>query len=243
MRQNGLKLLKFFIIALLVLTIAACDHQVDISIYADDTWLVESDLALTQAEKDTLAFVDDEFLSSALESFGLEYLPLGAFKDDAVAGWLDFLQSYYSDVGINFQWRERPDRYTFSIQGQNLEQFEQLLPGAIELYKDEESLYYLNANLTEFNSYAAFIYKQTLRLHTGRVIDHNAPHQEGNTLVWTNPRVIKVTFKPRSQTNLSVGGSAILVFMLVLSFVIVLFFALKNRTSSSDDEYLDEYGG
>jgi len=147
--------------------------------------------------------------------------------DDWPGPALDLLKAYYANGGIEFSWKKLFNSYTMEAEGRNLDQFESLLPGAIAIEKLKDDQYHLNINLGEFNMFAAMVYKQTITLHGGEIIDSNAPTQTSNTAVWNNPNEIDVTFEPGTQTSFTWLIMLIVILIIIATIILVI----KNRSS------------
>lgn len=235
--------LLFFIVFIFIigLCLTACDQKVDLYFYPDEAWEVKSSLTFSPLEKQTIQLADDEFVEFISNLIGLEFSPSISISGDVFASLLDLLSSHYNNLGIDFQWAGRGDNYTFTVNGQTLDQFEQLIPDAISIDKVDETQYHLNINLTEVNSYAALVYHQDVMLYSNNITNHNAPRVKNGSISWQNPNEIDATFEPISQTHTG-GLGIVFLLMVVLMMVVLVILVIKKRISQrvdSDYAYSD----
>ena len=210
------RFLSIFLL-LVVPCITACTQTVDIYFHPDESWLVKSRLNFSTQEMMLFRGVIQDFLVEITQ----EAIPSQMLQvDDWPGPAFDLLKAYYANEGIEFHWKKFFNSYTMQAEGRSLDQLESLLPGAIAIEKLEDDQYHLNINLGEMNMFAAMVYKQTITLHGGEIINSNAP--ASNNAVWNNPNEVDVTFKVRSlpfSLSLMFGVVIILILVAIMFFV------------------------
>ncbi|MDP1614597.1 MAG: hypothetical protein Q8L68_02260 [Methylococcales bacterium] len=234
-----LRFLKILILIFFASFLVACDQKVDLYFHPDETWQVKSDLTFSELEKQAIQLADDEFVEFISNLVGLEFSPSVSISDDVFSSLLDLLSSHYGSLGIDFQWMGGIDRYTFTIKGKSLDQFEQLLPGAISVEKVDEDKYHLNINLTEVNTFAALVYHQEITLHSNNITSHNAPREEKGSATWRNPKEIDAVFEPISQPSLGWLFLLIIVFMVVVLVILIVKTQVAKRGDTDGEAYND----
>jgi hypothetical protein len=213
-------------ILILIVTpfLAACSQTVDIYFQQDESWQVKSRLNFSAQEMLLFRGVIQDFLVQITQ----EAIPSQMLQvDDWPGPAFDLLKAYYAKEGIEFRWQKLFNSYTMEAEGRSLDQFEGLLPGAIETEKLEDDQYHLYINLGEFNMFAAMVYKQTITLHGGEIINSNAPKQTSNTAVWNNPGEIDATFETGSQ----ISFTWLIVLIAILIVISAIVFAINIRSS------------
>ncbi len=223
------RLLSVFILLVIPL-LTACTQTVDIYFHSDESWQVKSRLKFSTQEMLLFRGVVQDFLVKITQ----DAIPSPMLQvDDWPGPAFDLLKAYYANVGIDFRWKKLFDSYTMQVEGQSLDQFESLLPGAVEIEKLADDQYHLNINLGEMNTFAAVIYEQTITLHSSEIIHSNAPKQTSKIAVWNNPDEIDVTFKTGIPIPQWVIGLVILLIVLVFIGLLVKIYSAGNSESQN----------
>jgi hypothetical protein len=218
--------------------LAACDQTFDLYFYPDETWQVKSVLTFSPVERKIVESLEDEFVDWVLDSLSIEARPRTSISKDAFGGLLDLLASHYGNLGIDFRWKALFGRYTFTIKGQTLEQFEQLVPGAISLEELDNGQYHLNIALTDMNTFATLVYKQKIVLHAGKIISHNAPRSGIGSVIWQNPKEVDAVFEPQSSPSWLWFLTALVTILIIVAVVV---FIIKRRSSHAEEIDFTDY--
>lgn len=184
--------LKYMFVIVFGLVLSACSQTVDVYFYSDESWKVSSRLVLDKLELQAMSWADNQLAGM---DFPIETDELTAGLTE---GGLETLRSQYASMGIDFRWGGFGNTRSFTARGQTLEQFENLVPGAITMTKDAEDRYHLQADFTEAMLAASMFYHLDITLHAGEIYSSNAVRQRGGSAQWSNPSTIDVVFAPSS---------------------------------------------
>ena len=211
--------------------LSACTQNVDIYFHPDESWQVKSRLSFSAQEMLLFRGVVQDYLVKITQ----KAIPSQLLQvDDWPAPALDLLKAHYANQGIEFRWQKFFNSYTMEADGKSLGEFKSLLPGSIAIEKLQDNQYHLNINLGNVNMFASLVYKQSVTLHSQKIIASNAPHQAGGTATWNNPSEIDATFVPGSQFP-SAWLIGLIIILVIISAII---FAIKKFPSQIDESNL-----
>lgn len=225
---ESLKIKKNYLVIIILLfsiVLTACSQDIDMFIYSDETWQVESRLELEPSAMNIVTrIIDKDFIESVLP-IEIETLEDVTSVTGLVEFLLDELMSSYREKGIDGGWNKKNARgtkvaYELKLEGQSLSQFEKLLPeDMITLSSQGEDQYHLHMPLGKVNTFSQLAYKQTITLHAGNIISSNDSKQKGKTATWQNPSEVEVVFQPKSQISSLwwwLGGAFFIVLLVVI---------------------------
>jgi hypothetical protein len=180
--------------------LAACTQRVDVTLYQDQSWEVESEIVYERGVLD----LADEILPSILEEIGLPFpvsIDVDGTEGDVIEGVLETLVAYYGSKGIHVEYISQGPQgdeatYLITASGTSFDQFVELLPEAITLSEDVPGQYHLQITLGEGNLFARALYQQDITVHAGEILSSNAPQQEKTSATWPNPSQLDVVFEP-----------------------------------------------
>lgn len=230
---------RLLCILILIVTpfLAACTQTVDIYFHPDESWQVKSRLKFSSQEMLLFRGVIQDFLVQMTQGV----VPSQMLQvDDWPSSAFELLKAYYANEGVEFQWRKIFNSYSLEAEGQNLEQFESLLPDLIAIEKLEDDQYHLNIYLGENNMFAAIVYKQIITLHGGEIIDSNAPKHTDNTAVWNNPNEIDVAFELESYPSILPTIFRVFIFLALATLILIV--TIRNKQKSNSERLINEEG-
>jgi len=193
--KPSLRLFAWFFLSLASLALTACSQQIDLWLYADQTWRMQNNLKVENDLLDSLAPLAGQFLG---EELGLDLPEMDT--DALLSTSLEQLTQSYQQQGLQADWRKREHEYALTVSGKTYQQVSLLLPGiSLEPVPGAANQYHLRGGLPglpgEMNLFSG-LFDTLLRVHVGRVIACNDCQRQSGAAVWHNPLQIDLVFSP-----------------------------------------------
>lgn len=201
-----------------ILVLAACSGETDLTLYPEERWLVTS----------TFSF-DRRLLPELTVGLQISRL-IGLNIGLGTRGWglaaletgLDNLVAQYRKQGVDASWGKRGlpwgnVRYSVTVEGRSWEKLQEITPPVFDLSvsESEEGKIHLTVRSTAMETGLGNLVPFTFRLHGGRIVSSNADEARGGTATWHRPAgPVEALVTPASEQNsvapLLVGTGALI---------------------------------